>query len=224
MMLFPWGKSVTSKLVSPCFLAVVVGGSFLNFAEHLLAGLFHFIEWCLQSFGHLLNLLYLIQSGLLDITVLYLSHYVLRRRGEYYERLMNVTRQGAWESWILYMLDALEETAVWTRDRILTVRDLMAHTADFMRESLPRIYSRELCEVIFTRPYCRIADLGEAGIAKRQTASVYLKELVRIGILREEAVGRDKLFLHPKFLRLLTTDDNTFSPTVVFYRSIASNM
>jgi Fic family protein len=149
---------------------------------------------------------------LLDIPVLYLSRYILRRRSEYYERLMNVTRQGAWEPWILYMLDALEETAVWTRDRILTVRDLMAHTADFMRQSLPRVYSRELCEVIFTQPYCRIANLGEAGIARRQTASVYLKELVRIGILREETVGRDKLFFHPKLLRLLTMEDNTFTP------------
>jgi Fic family protein len=161
--------------------------------------------------GRILNLLYLIQSGLLDVPVLYLSRYILQRRSEYYELLLNVTERADWEPWVLYILDAVEETAGWTRKKISSVHDLMSHTSEFMREKLPRIFSRELCEVIFTQPYCRIANLGEAGIAKRQTASVYLKELVRIGVLREETVGRDKLFLHPKFLRLLTGEDNTFT-------------
>ena len=162
--------------------------------------------------GRILNLLYLIQSGLLDIPVLYMSRYILRRRSDYYELLLDVTRSAAWEPWIIYTLDAVEETAGWTRKKIEAIRNLMSHTAEFMRDREPRIYSRELCEVVFTQPYCRIANLEEAGIAKRQTASVYLKKLVRLGVLREELVGRDKLFLHPKFMRLLTSEKNKFDP------------
>jgi Fic family protein len=160
--------------------------------------------------GRILNLLYLIQSGLLDIPVLYLSRYILRRRSDYYELLLDVTRRAAWEPWILYMLDAVEETAGWTTRKIEAIRNLMSHTAEFIRERESRIYSRELCEVIFTQPYCRIANLEEAGIAKRQTGSVYLKKLVRLGVLREELVGRDKLFLHPRFMHLLTSEENKF--------------
>ena len=66
--------------------------------------------------------------------------------------------------------------------------------------------------MIFELPYCRISNLTEAGIAKRQTASVYLKQLVEIGVLNEVSVSKEKLFLHPKFMKLLTTDANEFTP------------
>ena len=81
-----------------------------------------------------------------------------------------------------------------------------------MRDSLPKIYSHELMNLIFKLPYCRISDVIAAGIAKRQTASVYLKQLVEIGVLKEVDSSKEKLFVHPKLLQLLTEDSNEFAP------------
>jgi DNA-binding IclR family transcriptional regulator len=75
---------------------------------------------------------------------------------------------------------------------------------------LPKIYSRELVDVIFEQPYCRISDLVHKGVAKRQAASRYLKELVELGVLVEQAVGKEKLFIHPKLMKILTRDENGF--------------
>ena len=87
-----------------------------------------------------------------------------------------------------------------------------AAAAEYVRREVPKIYSRELVDVIFEQPYCRIANLATAGIAKRQTASKYLKALADIGVLEERAAGREKLFIHPRLMRLLTSDDNTVQP------------
>jgi len=160
--------------------------------------------------GRILNILFLIQEGLLEIPVLYLSRYLLQNRPDYYRLLRGVTEAQAWEPWILFMLAGVEQTASWTADKVRAIRSLLEHTADFVRTRLPKIYSRELVEAAFIQPYCRIPNLVNAGVAKRQTASLYLKALADIGVLREEKAGREKLFLHPKYLRLLTTDESAF--------------
>ncbi len=154
--------------------------------------------------GRVLNLLYLVDKGLLDIPVLYLSRYIIGNKRAYYDRLLSVTTHGAWEDWILYMLEAVRETAEWSTMRIRAIRDLLDHTAARMRRNLPKIYSRELAEVIFVNPYCRIGDLVEAGIAKRQAASVYLKALVDDGLLQEMKAGRENLYINPALLTLLS--------------------
>jgi Fic family protein len=162
--------------------------------------------------GRLLNELMLIEQGLLDLPVLYLSRYVIRNRADYYRLLLAVTREAAWEGWILYVLRGVSETAAWTTGKIGALRALMSMATDHIRARLPKLYSRELVELVFTQPYCRIQNVVSAGIAKRQTASVYLKSLVEIGVLREIAAGREKLFLHPKLLDLLLSDAHTFTP------------
>ena len=80
-----------------------------------------------------------------------------------------------------------------------------------MREKLPKIYSRELVDIIFEQPYCRIGNLVERDIVQRQSASRYLKELVAIGVLTEMSAGKEKLFVHPKLMQLLTRDGNDFA-------------
>jgi Fic family protein len=154
--------------------------------------------------GRVLNLLYLVDKGLLDIPVLYLSHYIIGNKRAYYDRLLAVTMQSAWEDWILYMLEAVRDTAEWSIARIRAIRDLLDQTAERMRRDLPKIYSRELVEVIFVNPYCRIGNLVEAGIAKRQAASVYLKLLVEAGLLEEIKAGRENLYINPALLVLLS--------------------
>lgn len=162
--------------------------------------------------GRVLNLLYLMQVGLLDLPILYLSRAILRRKADYYRLLREVTQSGAWEPWLLFMLQGVQETATWTSAKILAIRALADHTAAHVREHLPKLYSRELVEVIFEQPYCRIANLVGKGIAKRQAASRYLHALAQLGVLREEAVGKEKLFVHPRLLNLLGNDDHQYPP------------
>jgi Fic family protein len=156
--------------------------------------------------GRVINLLYLVEQQLLDIPVLYLSRHILRNRPAYYNGLQAITETGAWEPWLLYMLAGVTETARWTMIKIDGVRQLLEETAERMRRDAAAIYTRELAELIFVRPYCRISHVVDAGLAKRQTASVYLKQLADIGVLREHKIGREKIFLNPAFLDLLKRD------------------
>jgi Fic family protein len=153
--------------------------------------------------GRVLNLLFLVEHGLLELPVLYLSRHIIQHKADYYRLLQGVTTGAAWEAWIIYMLVAIRDTASWTHAKIRAIRQLLDETAAKIRQDAPKIYSRELAELIFVQPYCRIGDLATAGIAKRQAASVYLKTLVQIGILREESAGREKLFINPALLDLL---------------------
>lgn len=156
--------------------------------------------------GRILNLLFLVEQGLLDSPVLYLSRSIIRRKADYYRLLRAVTAEGRWEDWILYMLKAVEDTARWTTAKIHAIRKLMQDTAEIVRVQAPAAYSRELIELIFVQPYCRIGNLVDAGIAQRQTASVYLKELCDAGVLKEVKAGREKLFINPRLMTLLTVE------------------
>jgi len=160
--------------------------------------------------GRVLNILYLVQEGLLSLPILYLSRYIIENKSDYYANLLGVTREAKWEAWLLYMLDAARSTALWTTQKINSIRRLSDHTAEYVRQQLPKIYSRELIDVVFEQPYCRIVNVVESGIAKRQTASEYLKKLASIGVLEERQVGRERLFLHPKLFNLVTQDGNDF--------------
>lgn len=161
--------------------------------------------------GRVLNSLFLIQENLLTLPILYLSRYIIQHKADYYRLLLKVTREDAWEEWVLYILKGVEETALWTTAKIDAIRSLTAHTIEYVRKNLPKVYSLELINVIFERPYCRIQNLVEAKIAERQAASRYLKQLAEIGVLEEQTLGREKLFLNPKFLKLLIRESNTFA-------------
>jgi Fic family protein len=162
--------------------------------------------------GRVLNSLYLVEQGLLPMPILYLSRHIIAHKADYYGRLLAVTRENAWEPWILFMLQGVEETSIWTTAKIAAIRKLANATEQFVRRRLPKLYSFELVRALFEQPYCRIANLVEAGIVERQAASRYLKELVSIGVLREQKAGREKLFVHLKLLGLLTRDSNAFEP------------
>lgn len=159
--------------------------------------------------GRVLNLLYLVDKGLLDIPVLYLSRHIIQNKALYYRYLLEVTTHGAWEQWLLFMLEAVRATAQWTMMRIQAIRDLLEQTAARMRQDLPKVYSRELAELIFVNPYCRISNLVDSGVAKRQTAAAYLKAMVSEGLLEEVRVGRENLYINPALLALLSERGQT---------------
>lgn len=160
--------------------------------------------------GRVLNILYLIQEQLLNLPILYLSRYVIAHKADYYRLLLGVTRDQAWEPWLLFILRAVADTSRWTTDKIAAIRSLAEHTTEHVRTRLPKIYTRELVDVIFEQPYCRIANLVDKKIAQRQAASRHLHDLAGLGVLREMSVGKEKLFVHPKLMHLLARDGNRF--------------
>jgi Fic family protein len=167
--------------------------------------------------GRILNLLMLVSDGLLREPVLYLSRYILANRAEYYRLLQRVTAERDWETWIIFVLTAVASTAQWTTQKIHAISALQREAIRFVQDETPRHYSRELVDALFVQPYCRIETLVRDGIGTRQTSALHLKRLVGIGMLREIRIGREKLFLHQRFLDLLLRDSNEvppYAPTV----------
>lgn len=160
--------------------------------------------------GRILNILFLVQHGLLNSPILYLSRYIISHKAAYYRLLQNVTSEQEWIPWIMFILEGVEDTCSWTTDKIKAIRELMEHTAEYVQAKLPKIYTWELVELLFKQPYCRISNLVSSDVAKRQTASVYLKQLCDAGILKEIKSGRENIFVHPKYIELLTGEENVW--------------
>jgi Fic family protein len=158
--------------------------------------------------GRILNLLFLVDQGLLNHPVLFLSRYILAHRAEYYEGLLAVTREQAWQRWLLYMLEGVRETSIWTHQKIQAMQQQMLFATEHVRNASPNLYAHELIQLIFQRPYCRIADVMSTIQVARQAASRYLKTLCAIGILQEVEFGREKLFVHPQLITLLSSESH----------------
>ena len=156
--------------------------------------------------GRILNLLFLIERGLLRHPILYMSGAIIRTKNDYYRLLLEVTTRDGWEPWLLYMINVVENTSRTTTAKIRAIRELLRKATAFIRDKAPKIYSRELVDVIFEHPYARIGHLVSAGVAKRQTASEYLAKLTEIGVLQSTQIGRDKVFVHPALLSLLASE------------------
>ena len=162
--------------------------------------------------GRILNVLYLINTELLTLPILYLSRYIVQNKADYYRLLNEVTSAGNWEEWILYVLKGVEQASQWTHQKIIAIRELMENTTAYIKQELPKIYSHELVQVLFEQPYCRISNLTDKNIVQRQTASNYLKQLADIGVVTEVTTGKEKLFVHTKLMRLMAQDSNQIQP------------
>ena len=155
--------------------------------------------------GRILNLLYLVEQGLLDLPVLFLSSYIMANKTGYYDGLRGVTERQDWENWILYMLKAVEITAQKTFDQVTRIRAIMDQVQEKVRLQAPGIYSKDLIEAIFTHPYTKIQFLVNANIAKRQTASTYLQTLANLGFLRPSKQGREIYYINDALLTELVS-------------------
>ena len=158
--------------------------------------------------GRVLNVLYLSHTGLLDQPILYLSRFINDNKPDYYRLLREVTEDGNWKEWLIYILSAVEETAHYTLDQVNAIFDLFQRTQEKVKERAPKLYSYELVEMLFHQPYCKISFLVDAGIASRNTASKYLNQLEEIGILEKEQSGNEILFLNKKLYQLLTENQD----------------
>lgn len=153
--------------------------------------------------GRIINMLFLVEKGFLSIPILYLSRYINNNKSDYYTKLLRVTTHDAWEDWILYILEAVRETSLWTTKKILAIQNLIRESCIDVQNKAPQIYKKELIELLFNQPYVRIVNLIENNLGERQTASKYLKILCDIGFLDELKAGKEKLFINKRFLDLL---------------------
>ncbi len=159
--------------------------------------------------GRILNLLYLIKEGLLSIPVLYISRYIIRHREAYYRLLQKVREESDWEAWIIYMLDAVEKTAVQTIKTIKGVNALMQTYKKRIREEQPRLYSQDLLNNLFRHPYTKVNWLQQDLQVSRLTAVKYLDILTEMQLLEKIKKGRSNYFLNPALLQLLAGENES---------------
>ena len=146
--------------------------------------------------GRIINILYLILNELLDIPILYLSNYIIKHKADYYRLLQEVRTKDNWEEWILYMLDGVEQTSKETVVLVNDIADMMKSTKQKIQDELPKIYSKDLIEILFHHPYTKIDFLVDGLGLTRQTASKYLKELETIGLLESIQIKNSKYYIN----------------------------
>ena len=152
--------------------------------------------------GRILNVLYLTRTGLLDIPILYLSRGITRTKSDYYRLLQAVRERGAWEEWVLYILNAIISTAQSTLELIDGFRDLMANYKKRLRTELPKIYSQDLLNNLFRHPYTRIEFVQKDLGVTRQTAATYLDRLAEAGFVTKHTAGRNNYYINAPLVSL----------------------
>jgi Fic family protein len=153
--------------------------------------------------GRILLLLYLKLSGLLDTPAIYLSEYIIKNKADYYNRLRGVTEKTDWESYILYMLDMVEETSTKGLEQLNKITTTMDKTANEIKTKLPKVYSKDLIEILFRLPYTKRQHLIDKNIGNPKTVGNYLQTLEENGFLKSVKVGKEKLYLNQRLLKIL---------------------
>jgi len=153
--------------------------------------------------GRIVNMLYLVGQELLDLPVLYLSRYLIQTKSDYYHKLQAVRDNGEWESWLLYMLEGVVQTAKATIELIKNIKQIMQSFKRQIREQLPKIYRQELLNNLFNHPYTKIEFMMKDLAVSRLTATKYLEQLVDIDLLKKEKIGRSNYYINQRLLSLL---------------------
>ena len=153
--------------------------------------------------GRIINILYLVQHGLLNSPVLSLSRFINQNKGDYYRLLQATRNTGNWEDWLLYMLGGVEQTSRQTTTLIIGIVALMQRHKHTLRDRLPKIYSQDLINNLFRHPYTKIEFVTDELMVHRNTATKYLDELVRIGLLSKHRLGKDNYYLNDALYGLL---------------------
>lgn len=154
--------------------------------------------------GRIVNVLYLVKEGLLDIPVLYMSRQIVRTKSDYYRLLQAVRTADAWEEWVMYMLTAVEQTAKEAVTAIEAIRSALLETKHRLRDQHPRIYSQDLINNLFTHPYTKIEFVERDLRVSRVTATKYLETLTASGFLRKRKHGRSNYYINLALVPILT--------------------
>ena len=152
--------------------------------------------------GRIINILFLMMSGLIDKPVLYLSGYIIEHKSEYYTLLQEVRTKNNWEGWIIYMLKGVEYSARIALDQVITINKLLESTKEKVQRKSPKIYSSELIELLFEQPYCKSDFLEKRLFISRITAAKYLKELERMNVLQSHKVWKETIYVNKQLFEL----------------------
>lgn len=155
--------------------------------------------------GRIINVLYLVLKGLLDIPVLYLSRYFIRTKGEYYRLLQAVRDKAAWEAWIIYVLEGVEQTSRQTITMVGGIASALMNYKHRIRESF-KFYSQDLINNLFYHPYTKIDFLMNDLSVSRLTATKYLDAITELGLLRKEKIGRSNYYINTALFEILTKE------------------
>lgn len=152
--------------------------------------------------GRIINILYLVKEGLLNLPILYLSRYINKNKGDYYRLLQKVRTENAWEEWVLYVLDGVEQTSLQTIKTIEGIKRLMLSHKKKIRDNT-KFYSQDLINNLFKHPYTKIDFIMADLDVSRITATKYLDELNQIGIVQKVKLGRDNYYINNDLYNLL---------------------
>ena len=152
--------------------------------------------------GRILNILYLILTGLQKLPILYLSNHIIQHKSDYYRLLQGVREKGDWESWISYMIRGVENTAKETIQLIEALKILMAEMKTLLQNNY-KFYSQELLNNLFAHPYTKIEFLVRDLGVSRLTAANYLNQLASDGVLRKERLGTGNYYVNERLFELL---------------------
>lgn len=157
--------------------------------------------------GRIINILYLVITGLLDLPILYLSRYVTHNKGEYYRLIQairdkNTDNAAEWEAWILFMLKGVEVTAEDTISLVKNIGRLMAEYKNVIRPDFGSKYNHELLNGLFYHPYTKIDHVVANMQVSRQTASKYLDRIVALGLLKKEKMGKENYYINTRLMNL----------------------
>jgi len=144
--------------------------------------------------GRIMNILYLVLSELLDSPILYLSQYIVRNKQDYYFYLQSIRNTGDWGGFVEFMLIGIKETSDATLKIIKDINALFENITNKIKYELPAIYSKEMVELLFYEFYTKIGYIVDGLHITRKTAAIYLNALERIGVLKSEKIGREKIY------------------------------
>lgn len=159
--------------------------------------------------GRILNVLYLCKVELLEIPILYISRYITRNKGEYYRLLQHTRDTLEWEPWLLYMINAVSETAKETTELVFGIKQLMSEYKNRIKRDHPKLYSHELVNNLFRHPYTRIDYVIEEVGVGRQTAGRYLDQLTKSGLLEKVKVAQSNYYINAPLVQLLSQNGPT---------------
>ena len=214
-------NSVTGKVIyTPPDQTAVINSLLSNLEKfiHLDDEIPHLIKMAIQHYqfesihpfydgngrtGRIINVLYLIMTSLLEQPILFLSGYIIDNKSEYYRLLQEVRTNNKWEDWILYILKGVEITAKATINQVSEMNKLFEQTKEKTRKELPKMYSKELIELLFEHPYSKSEFLENRLSISRITAAKYLKSLEKIGILESKKVWKETLYINISLFELL---------------------
>lgn len=157
--------------------------------------------------GRIVNILYLVITGLLDLPILYLSRYITHNKGEYY-RLIQAIRDNdtdssrAWIEWILFIIKGVEETATETIRLVKGISELMNEYKNILRPIFAKQYKHEILNNLFFHPYTKIEFMERDMMIERRTASKYLEKIVDAGLLHKEKIHRENYYINVGLMNL----------------------